>query len=110
MTKIVTTKVPSTSFKLVLHDDQGSEIGYAYLFIISNKPNTQYGLLENLFVDEKYRAQGLGTQLLQAVIDLAKQEKCYKLICTSRYSNEKVHRLYAKSGFLDWGKEFRLNF
>lgn len=110
MTKIITTKVPASGYKFVLHDDEGGELGSVYLFIMSSKPGAQFGLMENLFIDEKYRGQGLGTQLIQAVIDLAKQEKCYKLICTSRYTKEKVHHLYAKTGFLDWGKEFRLNF
>jgi GNAT superfamily N-acetyltransferase len=109
MTNIITTKVPSTGYKLVLHDDHGSEIGYVYLFVMSSKPNTQFGLLENLFINEKYRGQGFGTQLVEAVVELAKQEKCYKLICTSRYTNEKAHHLYTKTGFIDWGKEFRLN-
>ena len=44
------------------------------------------------------------------LIEEAKNQGCYKLICTSRNSKPRVHSLYEKIGFKDWGKEFRIDF
>jgi GNAT superfamily N-acetyltransferase len=79
-------------------------IGRALLFLIYNdlypKP---YGLLEDVFVEEKYRGKGIGKELVQRVIEKAKELGCYKLIATSRFERENVHRLYENLGFKKMG-------
>lgn len=87
------------------------EIARAYLYLMHNDLHQEpFGLLEDVFVKEEYRSQGLGSKLVQEVIEIAKQNHCYKLIATSRKSREKVHELYKKLGFEDYGVEFRINF
>jgi GNAT superfamily N-acetyltransferase len=83
-------------------------IGRAYLYLIYNDlHNEPYGLLEDVFVDEAYRKQGIGGQLVKAVIEEAKKLGCYKLVGTSRNSRIDVHEFYKKLGFEEYGKEFR---
>lgn len=90
---------------------KGKEIARAYLYLIQNDLRSErYGLMEDVFVDETLRGQGIGTKLVKKIIKLAKEYDCYKLICTSRYKKEKVHTLYKCLGFKDWGKEFRMDF
>lgn len=110
MNTVKTIKLSARGFKLTLQDAEQKELGHACLFVMSSRPNHQFGFMEDLFIEPQSRGLGLGTELVNAVINLAKQEGCYKLICTSRYSNEIAHHLYLKTGFVDWGKEFRLNF
>lgn len=89
----------------------GREVARASLFIINNDLHDRpYGLLEDVYVDETLRGQGLGTQLTKRVIEGAKENKCYKLIATSRASRIKVHQLYEKLGFKNYGLEFRMDF
>ena len=96
--------------KFYLEKD-GREVARAFLFIIKNDLHDQpYGLLEDVFVDEVLRGQGLGTQLTKRVIESAKENKCYKLIATSRTSRTKVHQLYERLGFKNYGLEFRMDF
>lgn len=91
-------------------EKEGKEIARAYLFMMYNDLHEEpFGLLEDVFVEEEYRGQGLGTQLVKAVIEVAKN-KCYKLICTSRHSRSKVHELYQKLDFRNHGLEFRMDF
>lgn len=91
-------------------EKEGKEIARAYLFMMRNDLHEEpFGLLEDVFVEEEYRGQGLGTQLVKAVFEAAKT-KCYKLICTSRHSRPKVHELYQKLGFKNHGLEFRMDF
>ena len=40
----------------------------------------------------------------------AKARGCYKLIATSRFERERVHKLYEGLGFERWGLEYRMNF
>ena len=92
-------------------DENGKEIGRASLFLITNDLHDQpYGLLEDVFVDESARSRGIGTELVNAVIEESKSRGCYKLIGQSRYGRESVHKLYEHLGFKDHGKNFRMDF
>lgn len=91
--------------------DQGKKVAWAYLYVIfQDRHDEPYGLMENVYVESEYRRKGLGTKLVQAVINEAKERNCYKLISTSRNSNLKVHHWYQKLGLVEYGKEFRMDF
>ncbi|MEI6597220.1 MAG: GNAT family N-acetyltransferase [bacterium] len=92
-------------------EDNGKEIAHAYLYILKNDLHKQpFGFMEDVFVDENYRSQGLGTKLVEELIKVAKENNCYKLIGTSRHEREKVHSWYLSFDFKDRGKEFRMDF
>ena len=87
----------------------GKEIARAWLYLIHNDLHREpFGLLEDLFVEQAHRGKGLATELLDQVIMQARQEKCYKLIATSRTERKEVHKLYTMNDFTLWGNEFRL--
>ena len=86
-------------------------IGRVYLYIIKNDLHKQpYGLVEDLFVDETMRGQGVGRMLLEAAIAEAKKRKLYKLVITSRMARTEVHGFYERHGFKKYGWEFRMDF
>lgn len=87
----------------------GREVGRAFLYILKNSHDQPFGFMEDVFVDESFRSQGLGRKLVEELIKTAKKNKCYKLVGTSRHERLKVHELYLKLGFKDWGKEFRMD-
>lgn len=90
----------------------GREVGRARLYLIENDLHDRpYGLLEDVWVDERYRSEGIGGRLVQAVIAKAK-EQCYKLVATSRNdgTRDEVHDWYKRLGFTEWGTEFRMDF
>lgn len=96
--------------KLYVEED-GEEVGRASVVLVYNDLHEEpYGLMEDVFVDESLRGQGIGTKLTNAIIEEAKNQKCYKLVATSRYAREKVHDLYKKLGFKEHGVEFRMDF
>ena len=100
---------PSIAFKLEAME-QDKLIGWVYLYIIKNDLHEQpYGLMENLFINEDFRGKGMGGGLVDALIELAKKQGCYKLIGTSRESNLVAHKLYEKKGFQKHGLEFRMD-
>ena len=69
-----------------------------------------FGLMEGVFIEESQRGQGIGSQLVERLIERAKEEGCYKLIATSRHERPKVHALYEGLGFRGHGLEFRMDF
>ncbi len=63
-----------------------------------------------MFLFKKNRGRGIGSRLVKAVIEEARNNGCYKLICTSRHEKPEVHRLYGELGFKNHGLEFRIDF
>jgi GNAT superfamily N-acetyltransferase len=89
---------------------EGHEVARAYLYIMTNDLHEEpFGLMEDVYVDESNRGEGLGTNLVNEVVAAAKELGCYKLIATSRDSRPKVHELYRRLGFSDHGREFRMD-
>lgn len=93
-----------------IREDDDHEVARAYLYIMHNDLHAvPFGLLEDVFVEESERGQGFGTELVQAVVNAAREAECYKLIATSRTSRPKVHMLYERLGFKNHGFEFRMD-
>jgi GNAT superfamily N-acetyltransferase len=91
-------------------EDNNKEVASGFLYLIYNQFHEEpYGLMEYVFVDPEYRKQGLGSELVNMIIEEAKNKNCYKLIAQCRYGKEKVHELYKKLGFNDHGKNFRMD-
>lgn len=89
---------------------ESGEVARAYLYLMTNDlHDAPFGLLEDVFVAESERGSGLGTALVTEVIAAAREAGCYKLVATSRASRPKVHELYERLGFTNYGVEFRMN-
>lgn len=89
----------------------GREVGHCYVYLIKNDLHQEpYALLEDVFVSEEYRGQGVGTSLVRKAIELAKELGCYKMIATSRFGRDELHKWYEKLGFRLHGYEFRIDF
>jgi GNAT superfamily N-acetyltransferase len=90
--------------------EENGEVARAYLYLMTNDlHDAPFGLLEDVFVAESERGRGLGTALVNEVIAVARDAGCYKLVATSRASRPKVHELYERLGFTNYGLEFRMD-
>ncbi len=103
------TSFSSQNEKIELILDE-KRIGRIFIYYIQNElHDSPYALIEDLFIEEKFRSKGYGKQLLQQAIHAAKQNNCYKILLTSRFGRERLHDYYKKLGFEEHGKEFRMN-
>ena len=68
--------------------------GYIGMWHIVNE-----GHITNLAVDEPYRRMGVGSLLLEALIDLAVEQEMIGLTLEVRMANAAAQRLYTKYGF-----------
>jgi GNAT superfamily N-acetyltransferase len=108
--KIERESRPARGIRFSISGERG-EIARAYLYVMTNDLHAEpFGLLEDVYVDESQRGSGLGTALVREVIAAAREAGCYKLIATSRASRPRVHELYERLGFTNYGLEFRLSF
>ena len=108
--KIEKKEVKASGVKFFVEKD-GKEVARAFLYIMNNDLHKEpFGFLEDLFVDETLRGQGIGTELINNVIAEAKNLGCYKLVANSRHEREGVHKMYEKAGFANHGIEFKIIF
>jgi ribosomal protein S18 acetylase RimI-like enzyme len=86
-----------------------------YIFIAKYKPTGQIAgmimenvyrtfyikkaYVEELFVDEQFRKMGIGSKLMQKVVDNAKEHKAAYVDFTSKPQRVEGNRLYEKLGF-----------
>ncbi len=109
-TEIKTKKFSSDAYKFFIQKD-GEEIARAFLYLMKNDLHPELvGYLEDVFVSESFRGQKIGTLLVQKVISQARESGCYKLVCSSRFSREGVHKWYESLGFSKTGYNFRMDF
>jgi len=55
--------------------------------------------VESVRVDEKYRGQGIGKQLMLWAIERAKAENCFAMQLTTNADRKDAHRFYENLGF-----------
>src|SRR3989344_2995630 len=101
------TKIISGSGVKITLEENRQKIGRGFLYLLTNDLHQEpFGFIEDVFVEEAFRGRGFGEKIVAELITEAKKNKCYKLICTSRFSNDRAHHLYEKLGFKKHGDEF----
>lgn len=109
MIKFTNTTIPVEGIEITVCENN-IQCGRAIMYIFSN-PNRgkKYGLLSEVMIEPDHRGNGIGTKLIQKALDTAKEEGCYKVLASSRFSRERVHKLYEGFGFEKHGYDFRLD-
>ena len=69
--------------------------GSLQMVILQNKRG-QYGIIENVFVEEEFRGRGIATKLVKKAIDTARKFGLYKITLTC---SEDLTSMYTKMGF-----------
>jgi glucosamine-phosphate N-acetyltransferase len=57
------------------------------------------GHVDELIVDVSYRGHGIGTQLLEHLIDLARAKGCQRVELDSAFHRTQAHQFYEQHGF-----------
>lgn len=104
------TKLDDAYAIKITAEENGTEIGRVFVYMLFNDLHDQpFGLIEDLYVDEAHRGKGTGAKLLTEAIAVAKENRCYKLLCTSRHQRMHLHEWYQRYGFKHYGIEFRMD-
>jgi ribosomal protein S18 acetylase RimI-like enzyme len=85
----------------VAESNENELAGFVQLYpIFSSTRMKRLWLLNDLFVSESYRGQGLSVLLIDAAKKLCKESDACGLILETAKSNEVGNKLYPKTGFL----------
>ena len=94
-TELLTNK--SARYMVILSDEK--VVGYGGMWIILDEAH-----ITNIAIEPEYEGKGLGTELVNAMIDKAISLKVNSMTLEVRESNYRAQGLYGKLGFKNCGK------
>ena len=97
---------------LVIENQEKQLIGLVhYIFHRSTWTIENYCYLQDLFVDPKHRASGLGRKLIEAVYAEAEKNHCSRVYWLTQENNDQARMLYDRiadqTGFIQYRKLFK---
>ncbi|MBZ2174874.1 ribosomal protein S18-alanine N-acetyltransferase [Schnuerera sp. xch1] len=84
--------------KYILAEVDGEIAGYGGIWLIIDE-----GHITNIAVDERYRGIGVGSKILEGLIQLCVDRNVVAMTLEVRRSNEIAKSLYKKYGFKEYG-------
>ena len=69
-----------------------------------------YAVIENVVVTQRWRQQGVGTQLLRAAVEWGKSAGCYKVVVMTGSTKPSTLRFYESAGFEGSKTGFQVRF
>ena len=90
---------------LVSVNESDEVIGYCFGIFQQHKDNSILTNIKTLYiddlcVDEKFRGKGIGKELYEAALSLAKEKGCYNLTLNVWSCNESAIRFYESMGLI----------
>lgn len=81
--------------------EDGKVLATCYCAIIPNLTNgaRPIGFIENVITHKDYRRQGLAKKVIDAAVEFAKANNCYKVFLESGITRTEAHKFYEKIGF-----------
>lgn len=86
----------------IVKDDNGNLLGFILLQIVTNNfTNETVCFILEIFVEPKFRRQGIGAILMGIAEKFAKDNKLKKVVLNVASHNDIAHGLYKKLGYSD---------
>lgn len=75
-------------------------VGFCSLVVKNNLwQEGNLGHIDELVVDTEYRGQGIGTQLLEQIIQIARERGCRRVELDTAFHRREAHQFYEQRGF-----------
>lgn len=99
--KFLLERIQNNESEIFVAENNNKElVGFVQLYpIFSSTRMQKLWLLNDLFVNENYRGQGVSVLLINQAKDLCKETSACGLILETAKSNEVGNKLYPKTGF-----------
>ncbi len=82
-----------------LRIDIAQSLGHQVGYIISAVTDTGVGEIESIFVENEFRGQAIGDELMRRALDWLDEEDVHTKVIDVAVGNERVYAFYARSGF-----------
>lgn len=97
-----------THFSNIFVYEQGEQIMGFVLGAKEEDGDAYFGVINDLCVDSSIRKLGIGTKLIDAIIEWFKSENLESIYLESGLENHSAHHLFEKIGFQPVSKVFKL--
>ena len=105
--QFLSDRMEASESKMFVAEVDGDIAGFTQLYpLFSSVSMARIWLLNDLFVDEAFRRQGVGRELLRAASEFARSEGAIRLELATAHDNTTAQQLYESSGW-DQEVEFR---
>ncbi len=84
--------------KYIVAEVDGQVVGYGGIWLIIDE-----GHVTNIAVDEEYRGKGIGSKILEGLIQICRDRNMTAMTLEVRKSNVVAQSLYRKYGFKEYG-------
>lgn len=93
----------NAGYPVLVDEQQGQVIGFATYGPFRSRPAYRYTAEHSVYVDSSWRKQGIGEQLLLAIIETAKAHDIKTLVGGIDSANTDSRRFHEKHGFVHQG-------
>ena len=87
----------SNNYGLVATNEKQDVVGYGSILIENKIRGGKLGHIEDIAIHKNFRKKGIGRLLINALCEIAKQERCYKIALSCKDTNL---NFYKKSNFI----------
>ena len=91
-----------------VYEEDGRVVGWVAVMPSSSRCAYRGCLDNSIYIDSKYRGKGIGTALLTKLIEEAKKEGYWSILCTAFSINKASIALHKKCGFREIGYRERI--
>jgi phosphinothricin acetyltransferase len=84
---------------VLVAEREGEVVGFAYATLLSQKHGWRFTREDTIYIDERFRGQGVGDQLLNGLLEQLRKLGVRLVIASITSSNEASISLHAKYGF-----------
>lgn len=95
----ITEVTKNSCAKYIVAESDGKIVGYGGFWIVADE-----GHITNIAVHPDYRSKGIGSKIMEGLIDIAKKNRIIAMTLEVRQSNIIAQHLYAKYGFKPLGR------
>ena len=98
----ISTQLKDPDMAVLVADDDGDVIGYAYAAVEGHDYMTlrgPAGVLHDIIVDPEHRGQGIGRLLLDATLEFFRSRGVPRVVLLTAARNEAAQRIFESTGF-----------
>jgi GNAT superfamily N-acetyltransferase len=101
--KVFEQIVETSGLHLFVLEHEGVIVATTYLNVVPNltRSASPYAIIENVVVEESFRSQGLGKEIMAETLQAAWKAGCYKAMLLTGSHRPSTHAFYRACGFLD---------
>ena len=103
--RIFNQNIEEKNFQYIVAEDNQKLVGFVLVEVSSMYVGK--GSIDDLYLRETYRGQGIGKKLVQAAIDWLKQKNIQSVSLAVHKTNQAAIKLYTEFGFTDESESYR---